>query len=699
MQEKNIQTLDPDLMRTLEEIKGEIDSDDRELEPAGEHRDITDTVVDESIEAEELGILSLASLPLDQWNQIKVSPKSSFGDHRWDFTSYPHVNKKQAIVNFHYENVFEVNIADGTHEHWLRIMKALCLYRLPRFAMSGWIRSYGGLNSQRTKTLRLIRLFKEYSLYLPAVNGVEFRTLDELSVETVIGFINRLDSPIKKWEMAFVLMQWQKLSSSGLLPPQYSIATEFVDSEKLAAYRTAADDAAVPYKPIPLDDYAEIINHCLRLVDDYSEDIIWLYRTYYPTLVGKDSGRLEFRPEGLSTGSAEGVAVFRAYVPHQVEGESWWTLRVLQRSNPFDTGEYIPYGLVAKHIASLMDACVTLVLATTGMRRSELAHIKSGAVSADKDGYWLRFTVFKTSVASQGISKRIPIPAITAKAIEVLENLCAESRTYGKHDFLLSSITRQHFGRAVHSAYAERAVKRIAEACDVDSPIHPHRFRKSLAMYLIYQDPRNIEVIRHLFSHSSLKMTLKYIMSLPGVHDEVKKIIIEQNVEILVELLDAVSKERIGGEGGKRIRDNVAQSPTFKARLQDKGRESLNQYVDSMLEQGIKLMHRSNLAICLKTPALAEAAPCDGKNELPSQKLHPNLFACDPFGCRFAVFTESHVPALKGEIVFHQRLARHPYTGDQQRAFSERRIRDAFKRLAEVDPLQADEIRREVANG
>ena len=40
MQEKNIPTLDPDLLRALEEIKGEIDSDDGELEPAGEDRDL-----------------------------------------------------------------------------------------------------------------------------------------------------------------------------------------------------------------------------------------------------------------------------------------------------------------------------------------------------------------------------------------------------------------------------------------------------------------------------------------------------------------------------------------------------------------------------------------------------------------------------------------------------------------------------------
>lgn len=699
MPEVNDSRIGPELLRALQEIRGDIDSDDGEDDRVDDRGDVAPEVEADAESDEYAGILSLARIPLDQWDDIKVSPLSKFGHGKWDFTCYPHVSKKQAIVNFDYENAVDVNISDGSHVHWLRIMKALCLYRIPRFSMSGWIRSYGGLNSQRTKVLRLLHLFKEFSLYLPASAGLGFRTIDDLSDGTVTSFINKLDSPAKKWEMAFVLMQWQRLSKSDLLPPEYAIAGEFVTSEQVSAYRLAVDDAAVPYMPIPLDEYAEITNHCLRLVEDYSEDIIWLYETYYPTLVGKESERAELRPSGISTGSPEGVAAFRAYTPRLIEGEPWWTLSVLKRSHPNDSGEYISYGLIAKHIASLMDACCTLILATTGMRRSELTHLRSGAVSADASGFWLRFTVFKTSVATQGVSKRIPIPITTAKAIEIVERLCSDSRTYGKHNFLFSSITRQHFGKAVHSAYPERAVKRVAEACGVESSIHPHRFRKSLAMYLIYQDTRNIEIIRHLFSHSSIKMTLKYIMSLPGVHDEVKKIIIEQNVEILVDLLNAVLKEKIGGEGGRRVRDNVAQSPKFKARLQDWGKESLNQYVDSMLEQGIKLMHRSNLAICLKTPSVSEVAPCDGKAEAPTQKLHPNLFACEPFGCRFAAFTESHIPSIKSEIVFHQRLAQHPYCSDSQRAFSERRLRDAFKRLAEIDPEQVEDFRKEVANG
>lgn len=691
--------IESSLRQALSEIKEDIAGDDEEvrssLDPGDEPSEIGDDVdVDEPT-----GILALANIPFEQWDEIKVSPNSRFGDSRWDFTCYPHVSKKQAIVNFDYENYLGLNISDGSHLHWFRIIKALCLYRLPRFSLSGWVRSYGGLNSQKTKTLRLLQLFKECSLYLHSAKDDVFRTLDDVSDDTVRAFIDRLDSPSKRWELASMLMHWQRLSKSHLLPPVYSVVGELITDEQVSAYRKAYDDVTVPYKPIPLDDYAEIVNHCVRLVEDYSQDILWLYTTYYPTLVGKSHERHTLKSSGLSTGSVEGVAAFKNFTPRLIDGEPWWTLTVLSRSHPNDAGEYISYGKVARHIASLMDACCTVILATTGMRRSEVMHIKFGAVSHNDSGFWLRFTVFKTSVASQGISKLIPIPLITARAISVIETLCAESRQFGQHDFLFSSITRQHFGWPVHSAYPERAVKRVAEACGVDSSVHPHRFRKSLAMYLIYQDPRNIEVIRHLFSHSSMKMTLRYIMSLPGVHDEVKKIIIEQNVGILVELLDGVLNQKIGGEGGKRVKDTVAQSPMFKARLQDLGKESLNQYVDSMLEQGIKLMHRSNLAICLKTPGVTEVAPCDGKGESPAEKLHPNLFACDPFGCRFAAFTESHLSALTSEIVFHQKLALHPYCGTEQRIFSERRIREAFKRLAEVDQKQAEQLRKEVANG
>ena len=166
---------------------------------------------------------------------------------------------------------------------------------------------------------------------------------------------------------------------------------------------------------------------------------------------------------------------------------------------------------------------------------------------------------------------------------------------------------------------------------------------------------------------------------------------------MLLEVLEGVVGGRIAGEAGKRIRRSIERSPQFVTRLQDKGKETLVQYVESMLDQGIKILHRTNLAICMKTPGYIEAAPCDGKNEDASEKVHPNLFACDPFNCRFAAFVEGNIPALRNEVLFHSRLITHPYSGDNQKRFSKRRIDEAIKRLEELGGNEG--FIGEIANG
>ena len=640
-------------------------------------------------------VFALKDIPLKEWNDIVISKASKFGDGRWDFTSFPHVNKKQALANFDYVNIIGVNLMDPSHKHWERICKMLVFYTIPHFAASNLVRSYGSMSTRKTRFLRMLALFQAEKLYICEAGAVEFRTVNDLSKATVEDFISSLPTPGLRWEIAHTIHFWQKLSNGGLLPVEYSVFFNYVSKQDVARHRKEYDDASSTYQPIALDDYASIVNHCIRSVEEYSPDVIWLYDTYYPSVVGgfDDLERTALKPGGLSPSSHEGVEAFGNYLPVQHEGQPWWPLKVLERTSPH-TSKSKPWGYVSSTsilslIASLLDACCVTILASTGMRRSEVMGLRSGCVERDTEGFWLRYTVFKTSKASQGDKKRIPIPDITAKAIAIIERLCNESRIYGKHDQLFSSINRVHFGWPTHAAYPERAVKRVADAVGADETIHPHRFRKTLAMYLIYQDPTNIEIVRQLFSHVSLRMTLRYVMSLPGVNDEMKKIIAEQNVDVLLEVLEGALNGRIGGEAGKRLRHTVENSPQFVARLQDRGKEALIQYVESMLEQGIKILHRTNLAICMKTPGYIEAAPCDGKNEDASEKIHPNLFACDPFNCRFAAFVEGNVPALKSEIAFHKRLSNHPYTGEAQKRFSKRRIDEAMKRLDELGGAEA----------
>jgi len=648
-------------------------------------------------------VFALKDVPLNEWDDIVLSKASKFGHGRWDFTSFPHVNRKQAQVNFDYVNVIGVNLMDPSSKHWERICKMLTFYTIPHFAASNFVRSYGSMSSRKTRILRLLALFQAERLYLSETGTAEFRTVNDLSQSTVDNFISSLPTPGLRWEVSHTIHFWQKLSNGGMIPAEYSVFFNYVSKEDVARHRKEYDETCSPYQPIALDDYASIINHCIRYVEEYSPDVIWLYDTYYPTVVGgfDDLERGALKPGGLSPSSQEGVEAFGNYLPVQHEGRPWWPLKVLERVSSH-TSKSKPWGYVSSTsilslIASLLDACCVTILASTGMRRSEVMGLRSGCVERDSEGFWLRYTVFKTSKASQEDKKRIPIPDITAKAIAIIERLCNESRIYGGHDQLFSSINRVHFGWPTHAAYPERAVKRVADAAGADETIHPHRFRKTLAMYLIYQDPANIEIVRQLFSHVSLRMTLRYVMSLPGVNDEMKRIIAEQNVDVLLEVLEGALSGRIGGEAGKRMRHSVGNSPQFVARLQDRGKEALVQYVESMLDQGIKILHRTNLAICMKTPGYIEAAPCDGKNEDPSEKIHPNLFACDPFNCRFAAFVEGNVPALKNEVAFHKKLSNHPYSGDAQKRFSRRRIAEAMKRLEELG--EAEVAVMELVNG
>lgn len=632
------------------------------------------------------GGFSLALVPFSDWDEIDVSPLSKFGQPLWDFRCYPHVSATRAKINFDYQNFLDVNLIDQPYVHWLRIVKALIFYRIPKYSFSGLNKSYGGIGANRTKYVRLCSLFVEFGLYVNDGSVAPTKTLVDIDPEVVMSFIKKQTTPGMRWELAFAINYWQNLSAAGLLPPAYSISTEFVTSADVAKYRNEFEDSTAPYQPIPLDDFAEIVNYAALVVREYSQDILWLARTYYPTLVGKSQDRESEVFEGFSTGSEMGVRLFKEYSPMLLNGVPWWNLQVQTRKHPKDSGEYIPYEFVASNVAVLFDCCVTIIFATTGMRRSEVRALTADCISTDAAGHWLTFTVFKTSVASQGDKKKIPIPQITFDAIRLLQELCAHSRDYGKHGYLLSSLNRAFFGRQPNSVFSERSLRRVAEACGIDIALHSHRFRKSLAMYLIYQDSKNIEIIKHLFSHKSLRMTLKYILALPGVNQELKIMLVKQNADILASVLDAATSGRIGGKGGERIKNGLAGSKLFAARLHDRGMETLEQYVDSLLDQGIKLLHRTNLAFCLKSPTSHEVTPCNGKGEAPADRLHPNLFACDPFNCNYAVFTEEHAEMMSNEIVFHQGILKHPYCGTEQKTFSTRRIKEAEKRLAEVAP-------------
>jgi len=65
-------------------------------------------------------------------------------------------------------------------------------------------------------------------------------------------------------------------------------------------------------------------------------------------------------------------------------------------------------------------------------------------------------------------------------------------------------------------------------------------------------------------------------------------------------------------------------------------------------------------------------------------RIHPNIQNCDPFDCKFAVFTESSIEKLLNEIIAHKYFLAHPYAKDDQKQFSQREVSKSASKLLEL---------------
>jgi integrase len=325
-----------------------------------------------------------------------------------------------------------------------------------------------------------------------------------------------------------------------------------------------------------------------------------------------------------------------------------------------------------------IDACFIIICLVTGMRRSELLHIEAGKawqVPGSVDEYFLEFKVFKTDEASQGETVTIPIPEIAYKAYTALERITEKARQHKGCNYL-SVNTTINFGEHMYMGVWNDRLSRFWERLGIEENIHPHMFRKTLAMFAIYQDPRNLHIIKYLFSHKSLAMTLAYIVKIPGLAEDIKLAIIEHNADLLAEVLTAAAKGKIGGPSGLKIKQQY-QEGRFAARLHYEGRQSIREYVESLLEDGLRLLHRCPLKVICTNPNDSVIS------------VNPEVCNCEVTNCDWAIFTESSIPDLEEEVRFHQEFIRSPVVSEDQVLFSNRKIQDCLARYAEIEGKEA----------
>lgn len=163
--------------------------------------------------------------------------------------------------------------------------------------------------------------------------------------------------------------------------------------------------------------------------------------------------------------------------------------------------------------------------------------------------------------------------------------------------------------------------------------IHAHRFRKTvgrLAGIALWNSPL---VLKRLFGHKSIEMTLHYILSDSGVREEAEKVLRELRImhcadaleEIHHTLRDGLPLPDNGGSGAARLVTAVREQDgklRQEGRIWDEGSAYDLAYLLTAKGQGWRLIQEN--IVCSKTPG--EGGLCQKKRS----KGEPNTSNCKP---------------------------------------------------------------------
>lgn len=706
-----IENITKKLRSDLDEEEKEDSSQDHDSDFLDNEEEITNTD----------SILSLSELSFSQMDQLKVSRISIFKDNGWDFRQEGSPLYANSCVNYWDREIsVGVSLLDKENKHLSRLLKMIAFYTLPQNACLIKVRSFNTSHQLISLLTNLGRFLYKHRVFVDTKGNGSFDNTAYLTEEHFKDFLeDEMKTLNSKNKFASQVKHWRGLSESKLIPVEYRLDFDPFSKEDYIKISKDYEDNRGVWLPISIDSLSVLVPHCIKMIEEYSKEIFKIYDVLFPTLAQvlkvvpfewceaidsmldmnlkildlksfryTDHSQAKFshtqliklncairsHPEWHDRNSLYTSSLRGGFINHrsliEIASKLGIDLDEVDKSIMYDLVRLRREAVVL--VNELRNACVTILFLVTGMRQSEMYLLEAGDcwhVKNSKDDYRIKITVSKTSEGSTGVPVVLPIPEAAFKAFKCLECLTEKSRAWVGTNKLLVNITNG-FGKETTSKNINSFLNKWSEDLGIEH-IHSHQFRKTIAMFAIYQNPNNICLIRRLFTHNSLAMTLTYIVKMPGMAEEIKLAVIEQNKGLLAELLEAIEKNCIAGKGGKRIQKSVQDSKIFKASLNDDGWENYEQYVEILLQDGLNILHRTSFnAICLNTHS--------GLVHLGPESCNCNVVDCD-----WAAFTETSIEDLDTDIKFHLDTLTQVHSEEQDK-FSRYIIRNCLERLSEL---------------
>jgi hypothetical protein len=412
--------------------------------------------------------------------------------------------------------------------------------------------------------------------------------------------------------------------------------------------------APEPYPPLPDDWLAEIGPRVLWIVQEMGPNLLRLLEALPQELTDIDwttYGHM-FRKQ------------FALRIQNYLQGHPWRDRagKPLEPSfrlaNPGGPNGARPFEWPPRSISHVINLSVTLqtahlfitLLASAG-RIGEVATLTRGCVEVGRDGKdYLKGFTYKLSGSLYGDERPWPAPPI------LCECLGQQARLAAAWDWLPNARTdglpqAPRFGDALWVSIGvsgqtgedaevsiNQALVKLTMRLDMDpkpggKSIHAHRFRKTigrLAGVALFNSPL---VLKRLFGHKRIEMTLHYILCDPGVREETEKVLRELRImhcaEALEEIHEAIRTRQPlpgnGGPGAARLVTAVRNEEKHleqSGRVWGKGSAYDLAYLLTVQGQGWRLI-KENI-VCSKVPG--EDGLCQKKRS----KGEPNTANCQP---------------------------------------------------------------------
>lgn len=413
-------------------------------------------------------------------------------------------------------------------------------------------------------------------------------------------------------------------------------------------------DKSGPYKPIPEDWLAEAGPRVLWIVQDLGPNLLCLLEALLQ----------ELKHINWALHHSTISRVVQQRVLEHLERHTWLDRAGKPLSPPFglitSSGRRgsIPREWPPRNFEHVLTLSITLqaahffiTLLASGGRCGEIATLTRGCVAIAQDGKdYLNGFTYKLSGNLFGDARQWPAPEILCRSLGQQARLAA-AMDWLPRRLVDGQPLAPRFGNAIWVSiglggkFGENAeinfnemLNQFTRRIGMDYKpggvnVHPHRFRKTigkLAGVALWNSPL---VLKRLFGHKSIEMTLHYILCDPDIREEAEKVLRELRImhcaealeEIHQALRDGLPLPGNGGPGAARLVTavlNEENNLNHSGRVWDEGSPYDLAYLLTAQGKGWRLI-KENI-VCSKVPG--EDGLCQKKHS----KGEPNTANCQP---------------------------------------------------------------------